>query len=159
VGVPDSTRTGRWGFAEVFGAGWADPDPSAPAIADNWIKRYPCCLQTHGAIEAAVTGVQQGAAAGGRGTVTVHSISRQAAPLDAEVETGLEAKFSIPYCTALAVFRGHPSLSDFSVVDPLVRSLAGRIEVRTDDSLLESEARLGWTNPDGDATDLAKLIS
>ncbi len=93
--------------------------------------------------------MQQGAAAGGRGTVTVHSISRQAAPLDAEVETGLEAKFSIPYCTALAVFRG-PSLSDFSVVDPLVRSLAGRIEVRTDDSLLESEARLGWTNPDGE---------
>ena len=31
----------------------AGASPPGPAVADNWIKAWPCCLQTHGAIEAA----------------------------------------------------------------------------------------------------------
>src|SRR5918994_220037 len=43
----------RKGFEDTYGAPWADPDPAHPAVVENWIKTYPCCLQTHGAIEVA----------------------------------------------------------------------------------------------------------
>ena len=147
--VPDRTRRGTWSFESVFGATWADPDLASPAIADNWLKRYPCCLQTHGAIEAAVAARERGVAASGTGTVTVHPISCDAAPLGPDVETGLEAKFSISYCTALGIVRGHPTRADFAEVDAATRALAARIDVRTDDSLRESEAHLRWQGTDG----------
>lgn len=151
--VPDRTRSGTWSFESVFGASWAEPDPASPAIADNWLKRYPCCLQTHGAIEAAVAARDRGATASGAGTVTVHPISCDAAPVGPGVETGLEAKFSIAYCTALGIVQGHPALADFVEVDAATRSLAERIEVRRDDSLLESEAHLRWEGTDGRVTE------
>ena len=31
----------RRGFEEAYGASWAEPDPSSPAIRENWIKAYP----------------------------------------------------------------------------------------------------------------------
>ena len=150
--VPDSTLTGPASFEEVFGARWAEPEPAHPAVSDNWLKRYPCCLQTHGAIEAAVSARDRGAAPTGRGRVTVHPISPAAASLGPDVSTGLEAKFSISYCTALAIFRGHPRLADFEQVNDDVRVLARQIEVRTDETLLESEAHLEWTHADGTST-------
>jgi 2-methylcitrate dehydratase PrpD len=150
--VPDSTLTGPASFEEVFGARWAEPGLGRPAVGDNWLKRYPCCLQTHGVIEAAVAARDRGASPTGRGRVTVHPISLAAAALGPDISTGLEAKFSIPYCTALAIVRGHPRLADFGEVDNEVRALARRIEVRTDRTLLESEAHLEWTHTDGTTT-------
>ena len=99
----DAVAGRRAGFAQAFGvaAGAADPDAllgARGAIGENWVKAYPCCLQTHGAIDAALAAGD----APPRGTaiaVTVHPVSRQAAALDA-VRDGLEAKFSIPYLTA-----------------------------------------------------------
>lgn len=151
--VPDRTRTGSDGFESVFGARWSEPDPARPAITENWLKRYPCCLQTHGAIESAVSARDQGATVAGRGTMTVHPISCDAAPLGPDVESGLEAKFSIAYCTALGIDRGHPVRADFDTVDAATRELAERIEVRTDEALSESEAQLRWHEPDGRVID------
>src|SRR5256884_2115244 len=42
---------GPAGFEQAFGAAFEGPGGDE-AIAQNWIKAYPCCLQTHGAIEA-----------------------------------------------------------------------------------------------------------
>src|SRR5205814_1764809 len=39
------------GFAQAYGARWALE--GRRAVEGNWIKAFPCCLQTHGAIEAA----------------------------------------------------------------------------------------------------------
>ena len=44
---------GPAGFEEAFGAGFEQPGGRS-AIEENWIKAYPCCLQTHGVIEAAL---------------------------------------------------------------------------------------------------------
>lgn len=55
------------------------------------------------------------------GTVTVHPISCDAAPLGADVDD----------------------------VDEATRSLAGRIEVRIDEPLSESAANMRWEEPDG----------
>src|SRR5918992_2320600 len=82
------------GFTDSYGATWAEPDPARPAIDENWIKAYPCCLQTHGAIEVAEKARR--AEEHGPAQVIVHPVSRQAAPYD-DVSDGLQAKFSIPY--------------------------------------------------------------
>ena len=97
------------GFERAFGATFALPDPAAPAIVErNWIKPWPCCLQSHAPIEAAL-------AAGGAGDgpieVVVHPVSRAAAALD-DVSDGLQARFSIPYLTAFALLRGGPTVDD-----------------------------------------------
>src|SRR5205807_1330801 len=36
------------GFEATYGARWVWPSATGGAHADNWIKAYPCCLQTHG---------------------------------------------------------------------------------------------------------------
>lgn len=140
--VPPGVVDGRDGFEQVFGGRWAEPTEEL-AVSANWIKAYPCCLQTHGPIEAARQVAGDGASSGGRGLVIVHPRARQAAPLD-EVETGLQAKFSIPYTVAFTVLHGPPGVDDFASVDRDARRLASRVEVRIDDSLLESEAIIEW---------------
>jgi 2-methylcitrate dehydratase PrpD len=136
------------GFAEAFGVptsaatldamlAAADGAPhDGPAAAANWIKAYPCCLQTHGAIDAAL---ELGVAPARPFAVAVHPVSRQAAALDA-VADGLQAKFSIPYCTAYALVHGAPGVEAFSRVDPAAAALAARIAVRTDPALGSAEA-------------------
>jgi 2-methylcitrate dehydratase PrpD len=126
------------GFEEAFGASWPDGGLAARgAVEQNWIKAYPCCLQTHGAIEAAAGA---GHVPEGRIDVIVHPVSVRTA-WRTDVSNGLEAKFSIPYLTAFTLLHGPPRVESFAAVDPDARALAAdRIVVRTSDSLRESEA-------------------
>jgi 2-methylcitrate dehydratase PrpD len=126
---------------DLIAAAWADayggaqPRPGRPAIEENWIKAWPCCLQTHGAIECALA---VGAPPEGPLTVLAHPVSRQAAGYD-DVTTPLQAKFSIPYVTAFTLLHGAPEVASFAAVDAAARALAAeRIRVRTDPALGES---------------------
>src|SRR3954471_11469418 len=127
------------GFEAAYGARWTLAD-GRRAVDENWIKAYPCCLQTHSAIEAAAE--LGGEVPAGEIVVAVHPVSRLTAFRD-DVATGLEAKFSIPYLVAYTLLRGAPRLESFDAVDPAARALAGeRVRVTTDPALLESEAVL-----------------
>jgi 2-methylcitrate dehydratase PrpD len=130
------------GFDDAFGVPWPDDvlDPPDPgwAIAENWIKAYPCCLQTHSAIEAAA---RAGGVPDGLVEVVVHPLALQTA-WRIYVATGLEAKFSIPYLTAYTLLHGEPRVESFATVDADASAFASRISVRTDESLGLSEARL-----------------
>ncbi len=140
------------GFAEAFGVatGAATLDAMlaaadeagdiGAAAAENWIKAYPCCLQTHAAIDAALA-LGAPPAAASEIAVVVHPVSRQAAARD-DVSDGLQAKFSIPYVTAYALLRGAPRVEAFERLDPQVASLSRRIGVRTDAALAAAEAIL-----------------
>jgi 2-methylcitrate dehydratase PrpD len=133
------------GFEAGYGGTWAEPI-GRRAIEENWIKAFPCCLQTHSSIEAAaqlrgLVDVEAG------GVVGVHRRSRQAAPLD-DVATGLEAKFSIPYTVAFTLLHGPPAVADFLAVDTDARRIASRIEVVIDDDLDQSAAMLTWRGKD-----------
>src|SRR4051794_39946606 len=132
--VPGGHVADAWQIA--YGGRWSTA--AQDAVARNWIKAWPCCLQTHGAIECAqrVGGVPDGPI-----TVLAHPVSRQAAGYDA-VETPLQAKFSIPYTTAFTLLRGGPRVDDFAALDPEAQALSERIAVRTDDALGESEFAL-----------------
>jgi len=123
-------------WRDAYGGEWVT-EP-ARFIDDNWIKPWPCCLQTHGAIECAE---RVGAPPDGPITVLAHPVSRQAAGYDA-VETPLQAKFSIPYTTAFTLLHGGPRVDDFAALDLAAQELAERITVRTDPGLGESEFAL-----------------
>jgi len=132
------------GFGAAFGARWpADAlEPGDRAIAGNWIKAYPCCLQTHGAIEAAARVRDEVGVPDGEIEVVVHPVSLQTA-WRTTVANGLEAKFSIPYLTAFTLLHGAPRLDAFRAVDQAAEAFAAeRIVVRTDLTMLESEAAI-----------------
>ena len=137
----DGVARGPGGFEQVFGVEWPAEGDDRPAVHENWIKAYPCCLATHGVIEAALA-LRPAAAAGPAAiTVSVHPVARAAASYD-DVADGLEAKFSIPYLAAFALLRGAPAVADFEGVDEPARALARRVEVRTDPALPEMGARV-----------------
>jgi 2-methylcitrate dehydratase PrpD len=123
------------GFEAATGGRYAEPDED-PAIAHNWIKAWPCCLQTHGAIEAAD---KLSGDAPDELSVVVHPVSLQAAAQGPEPADGLQAKFSIPYLTAYTLLHGPPVVESFGSVDAAVMERARSIEVLTDRTLLESE--------------------
>ena len=134
-----ATRALQQAVVSAYGAPVLNGKVTTPAAIDeNWIKVYPCCLQTHGAIEAAA-GLRERGASPGPAEVTVHPLSRQAASYD-DVSNGLEAKFSIPYTVAYTLLHGPPSVEAFTGVDEAAAGLAKEIRVLTDSSLLESEA-------------------
>jgi 2-methylcitrate dehydratase PrpD len=129
------------GFETAYGGRWALAQPE-PAIHENWIKAYPCCLMTHAAIEAAEVLRAGPGVPGGELFVAVHPTARRAAPHD-DVADGLQAKFSIPYTTAYTLLHGPPGVDSFAQPDEAARALAAvRIRVRTDPALAETEARI-----------------
>ena len=119
--------------AALLAAGGARPGGER-AIDSNWIKAYPCCLQTHTAIEAAL----RARPLDGPVELAVHPLARAAATVDVP-EDGLQAKFSLPYLVAFALERGAPGVDDFAGVAEV--DLA-RVTVAVDPSLGEQEAVL-----------------
>jgi 2-methylcitrate dehydratase PrpD len=126
------------GFDDAYGARFASPGGES-AIAENWIKAYPCCLQAHSAIEAAERA--RPVPDDERLLVTVHPISLAAASYS-EPGDGLQAKFSIPYLVAYTLLHGPPSVTSFATLDPEALEGVARVVVTDDAGLLESEARL-----------------
>jgi 2-methylcitrate dehydratase PrpD len=139
----ERVAAGPAGLVEAFGGVYAEPEAGTePAVAHNWIKAYPCCLQTHGAIEAADRARADGAAAAGAVEAIVHPVSRRAAPYD-DPETPLQAKFSIPYTVAFTLLHEPPTVDAFAAVEPASRALAReRVRADSDPALAESEAVL-----------------
>jgi 2-methylcitrate dehydratase PrpD len=138
----DEAAHGAAGFEAVFGASFAARD-AVRAIDGNWIKAWPCCLQTHGPIEAALRAREQGVDGAAAVEVTVHPVSLQAAAYGPQPDNGLQAKFSIPYCVALTLLDGAPTITSFAAVDARAAAFAARgVHVRVDAGLGESEALL-----------------
>jgi 2-methylcitrate dehydratase PrpD len=122
---------GPVGFEAVVGATLAAPEQGARAIERNWIKLHPSCLGTHAPIDAAA-GI--GDADGEPIQVAVHPVARQAAYLD-EVDDGLSAKFSIPYCVAHTLLHGPPGVGAFTRVDPDTARRSRSVSVAVDEAL------------------------
>ena len=110
--------------AEAVVRGRGDPwEILSPGIG---VKLYPCCYATHRAIDAALAVREMSEIrAGGIGRVEAVVSPGTLAPLIRRPPaTGLEAKFSLEYCIASALFDGGVGLGSFT--DEAV----GRGEVR-----------------------------
>jgi 2-methylcitrate dehydratase PrpD len=135
---------GEVGFEAVLGAvvpaavaAGHGPGNGTREIDRNWIKLHPTCLGTHAPIDAAAQARDDGfRLEEAPVTVAVHPVARQAAHLD-DVDDGLAAKFSIPYCVTHALLHGPPRVGDFAALDAQTREGSSRVRVVVDPSLPE----------------------
>ncbi|MBI5568713.1 MAG: MmgE/PrpD family protein [Desulfomonile tiedjei] len=116
--------------------------------AENLAQKYHAsCHATHSAIEAALEIVQKERIEPGQ--IECLKIRCSQVSLDAAGKlsptTGLEAKFSIPYCVSNAILRGTTGMQAFTeekVNDPAIREFMNRITVSVDESMEALEAKV-----------------
>lgn len=136
---------GKAGFFALYADGQFAPEALTEALGERfWIeqltfKPWPSCRGTHAAIELALDlRAAHALDAGQIAAITVEvddvqqmlvePLARKQAP-----ETVIDAKFSIPWCAALALADGRVDLDSFAAErlgDPALRALAARIEPR-----------------------------
>ena len=139
---------GRAGFYALYAGGQCAPEVLlAPLGGSFWIeqltfKPWPSCRGTHPFIEMALAlQAEHGFAAqdiaairAGIGPMQVmlaEPPERKAAP-----DLAIDAKFSVPFCTALALAKGGVGLDSFApamLADPAVRALAARVTCHVPD--------------------------
>jgi 2-methylcitrate dehydratase PrpD len=99
------------------------------------VKPYPCCALTHSTIDALVDLRREH----GLGVADIEAVEVAVGPVVPTVllypspATGLEAKFSMEYCSAAALARGAVGLDAFetaAVHDPEIRRLMTRVRMR-----------------------------
>jgi 2-methylcitrate dehydratase PrpD len=133
---------GRWGYQEMM-AGETAPGlgpafaklGGAPAVLEHgiWAKFYPCCASTHRPVDALLS-LRLAAADVERIEGSVSEIA--AANLRYRIPAGVaEARFSLPYCLAAALFDGPLTPASFTpaaIARPPVLDLVDRTEMRLD---------------------------
>jgi 2-methylcitrate dehydratase PrpD len=112
-------------------------------------KYHASCHFTHSPIEAVWSILEkEGVAEGDIKSLTVHSSEMGlSAAFRTEARTGLEGKFSIPYCVANAILRGRgntglQAFTEERVNDPRVQELMTRIQTNKADDISGLGARV-----------------
>ncbi len=138
------------GFTAAFAAEGADWEAAARGWGPPWdieegvcVKIHPCCAMTHPGIDAMLDLCRR---EGIRGE-EVEAIGARASSMTLKVlryrlaATGLEGKFSMPFCLASAVVDGRVGLPQFEearVRRPEVAALQERVEFELDPELARS---------------------
>lgn len=134
---------GEFGFLRVFGMpGEYDEHKISDTLGNPWnlvangigLKPYPCCRNAHRPLDAMLALVQTH-------TFTPDDVERIECEISAHVtkvmtypkaHTGLEGKFSLPYCLAVAVCDqrvGIRQFADTRVDDAQVQALSSRVHI------------------------------
>lgn len=153
----DTALDGRQGYAAAFGGG-ALADDALDGLGRRWqltasgiaVKPYPSCALTHAAIDAlldlrAAHGLTPAQVAAIE--VGVNRVAPDVLRYDAPA-TGLEGKFSMPYCAAVALAEGVVGLEAFedaAVRTPAVRELTGRVRMVVDPGLPDGREQHAWS--------------
>jgi len=144
----DEVLEGRWGMVEMTGGVDAPGfdrvssrigQPSAMEQYGVWLKRYPCCASTHRPIETAFALHDQGFRAEDVDRIAILVSANAAANLRFRHPSNvMEARFSLPYCVAVALLQRAVKLRDFTpeaIGRPEVAALIDRIEMSVDPDL------------------------
>jgi 2-methylcitrate dehydratase PrpD len=144
IAGPATIFEGEQGFFAATVPTRVDLSLCVTGLGERWltpettVKAYPVCGHAMTAIEAALQ------LAGQMSLDAVESIEVRAHPVSLQVAgdpdpAGEEqAKFSIPYCVAVALTKKRVGLAEFApdtLHDPSVRRLLGRVTLVADDSL------------------------
>lgn len=137
-----------------------------PRLGESWhsarrglnLKRYPVVGAAQRLAEMAIglhaAGAPRAPDALARIAVTVSERHLRVMPF-ALPESGLQAKFSLPFIVACGLHRGRVGLaevSDAGAADPAIRALAARVEIAT-----TTESDPGW--PDAAPTDALEVTA
>jgi 2-methylcitrate dehydratase PrpD len=124
------------------------------AIRGVVFKRHASCFETHPAIDAVLAlKEEQGLTAD-----QVESIQLDAYTVACDIagipspQTGLEGKFSLAFCVALALGEGEtgePQFNDEKVRDPRLVALRDKVKMAPDPNLSPSRAKIRVMTKDG----------
>lgn len=138
----ESIMGGELGFCSMFSGGKVKGlENNEQDLGESWhivspgisFKAYPSCRSTHSSIDASI--YLRNVA--GINADQVAKIICKANPRNPQLarlrrpKSGSEAKFSIPYCIAVALLRGKVSLEDFTdekVADAEAQALLSKVE-------------------------------
>ncbi len=137
---------GRYGFYNLYEQGEYDPHPIYDKLGEHYtildvsVKPYPCCRMTHASIDAAlelrktiqnipddITGIEV--------AVSEMVAEMVGKPFKLGSDPQVDAQFSIPYTTSVALLRGDVFLEDFevsSICQESVQQLAKKVHVVVD---------------------------
>jgi 2-methylcitrate dehydratase PrpD len=157
---------GDRGFFELY-RGDGEPDlERLPELGSRWailedgidVKKYPCCYYTHAAIYAAIELADDHDLSVAEIDDVAVTASQGAADALAhdDPETGLEAKFSMPYLIGSAIARREVGLAAFEadrLDDAAVQTVRERVSLTVDEALAydSNAARVAVTTRDGEA--------
>jgi 2-methylcitrate dehydratase PrpD len=98
------------------------------------IKKYPCCYNTHSAIDGLLKLVENSGLAP-HDVKNIRCGVNELSPgilIHPDPKTGLEAKFSLPYCLAVALSKGNVGIADFGderIRDESIREHMKKVEM------------------------------
>jgi len=144
-GSPDALE-GEQGFYMTYAGTMAQPpaeeqnSPMALVSPGPAFKLYPCCTGTHPAIDALVMihnecNLPPDEIASVRIEVTPEVLDELIYPVPSD---GTQAKFSLPYCAAVAAIHGTVELDHFAdqcLRNPEISALMERVEVQPNEAL------------------------
>ena len=154
----DTALEGRQGYAAAFGGGALGDDHALDGLGRRWqltesgiaVKPYPSCALTHAAIDALLgLRAEHGLSAAQVEAVEVgvNRVAPDVLRYDVPA-TGLEGKFSMPYCAAVALAEGAVAIQAFedaAVRQPAVRALMGRVRMVVDPGLPDGREQHAWS--------------
>jgi 2-methylcitrate dehydratase PrpD len=164
---------GGKGFSKVFSTRM-DPPKALERLGEDFairevvFKRHASCFETHPAIDAVLALKQEH----GLTADQVESIHLEAYSVACDIagipapKTGLEGKFSLAFCVALALGdgdTGEPSFKDQKVNSPHLVALREKVKIEAANDLSPSRAKMRISTRDGrvlekfmDTLDLSK---
>lgn len=114
----------QFGFGRLYnGEGLFDAELGRSTLGDPWdlaspgicLKQFPCCYSTHSSVEAGIALHGQIDDIEDITAIRINPFPRRLPHTDRmDVSTGLEGKFSVQYCTAVALARGYVGMQDFT---------------------------------------------
>jgi 2-methylcitrate dehydratase PrpD len=146
---------GPQGFLAAFDSEQPSLEAVAADLGTRWeivdtgitVKLYPSCAGTHPALDALLDLRRRERFSAGE----VEAIEVGVDPIVPTIllydrpASGLEGKFSMPFCAAAAIVRGGVGIDTFDAAalnDPAIRSLQSRVTMRVDATLDASAASL-----------------
>lgn len=141
--APPGAIDGQFGLLDAFGARTAQPrlldaETGAKwAIDDVWVKTYPICGWIQGVVQLLLAMRQRSGIDPKAINKIVVATSGFAVKSNANVEVKdtMDAQYSIPYCTAVALLGDPNDPREFSgeaLCDPIRAAIARRVELQVD---------------------------
>jgi 2-methylcitrate dehydratase PrpD len=147
----ESILEGKHGFFDLMAESKYNPDPILEQIGERFeivevtFKPHAACGLTHSTIDAVIALREEHHLI----PEEIDRIVCEVVPLAMDVvskedpKTGLEAKFSLKFCAALALIEGKATQSCFNddkVNDPTIRSIMDKVEVQGNSALKYEDA-------------------
>lgn len=148
--APEDVLDEQSGFPQLFSAHY-DSDQITNELGKSYqvltvsFKPHAACLAAHPVIDGLISIKDQHHLT----PELIDEINLEVAPMcltvtdNADPKNGLEGKFSVYFCAALAIVEGqarHSQFTDRMVHNPRIRGLMGKIKVVSNQSLKEAEA-------------------